>query len=65
MSREHQAELVALAEEHGIYILSDEVYLLEHDPNDRLPAMADAYQRGLSCVTLSKPWGACGGPLVG
>lgn len=61
MSREHQAELVALAEEHGIYILSDEVYrLLEHDPNDRLPAMADAYQRGLSCVTLSKPWGACG-----
>jgi hypothetical protein len=22
--------------------------------------MADAYSRGLSCVTLSKPWGACG-----
>jgi aspartate/methionine/tyrosine aminotransferase len=22
--------------------------------------MADAYARGLSCVTLSKPWGACG-----
>ena len=43
----------------GIYILSDEVYrLLEHDPEDRLPAMADAYCRGISTVTVSKPWGA-------
>ena len=61
MRQETQAELVALAAAHGIYILSDEVYrLLEHDPRDRLPAMADLYERGLSCVTLSKPWGACG-----
>ena len=61
MSCETQAELVAIAEQHGIYICSDEVYrLLEHDPKDRLPAMADAYSRGISCVTLSKPWGACG-----
>jgi aspartate/methionine/tyrosine aminotransferase len=22
--------------------------------------MADAYERGISCVTLSKPWGGCG-----
>ena len=34
--------------------------LLEHDSADRLPAMADAYRRGISCVTLSKPWGGCG-----
>merc|ERR1712151_52489 len=27
---------------------------------DRLPAMADLYERGISAVTLSKPWGACG-----
>lgn len=61
MRVEVQAELVALAAAHGIYILSDEVYrLLEHDPADRLPAMCDAYARGLSVVTLSKPWGACG-----
>jgi len=61
MSRELQASLAALADAHGIYILSDEVYrLLEHDPADRLPAMADLYRRGLSCVTMSKPWGACG-----
>ena len=42
MSRAAQAELVALADAHGIYLLCDEVYrLLEHDPRDRLPAMAD------------------------
>jgi aspartate/methionine/tyrosine aminotransferase len=42
-------------------VLCDEVYrFLEHDPALRLPAMADAYEKGLSVVTLSKPWGACG-----
>jgi hypothetical protein len=34
--------------------------LLEHDSQDRLPAMADAYHKGISLVTLSKPWGGCG-----
>jgi len=34
--------------------------LLEHDPSTRLPAMADLYERGISAVTLSKPWGGCG-----
>jgi len=52
---------VEVCQQHGIIILSDEVYrLLEHDDKDRIPAMADAYNRGISCVTLSKPWGACG-----
>ena len=62
MSRDTQRALVALARRHSIRILSDEVYrLLEHDPErDRLPAMADVYEKGISCVTLSKPWGACG-----
>jgi len=61
MSRELQSELISIADEHGIYMLSDEVYrLLEHDPADRLPPMADVYKRGISCVTMSKPWGACG-----
>ena len=27
---------------------------------DRLPAMADLYDKGLSVVTMSKPWGGCG-----
>jgi aspartate/methionine/tyrosine aminotransferase len=66
MSRAKQAELVALASQHGITVLCDEVYrLLEHDPEaHRLPAMCDAYHGGLSAATLSKPWGA-GGVAIG
>ena len=61
MKQSLQKELVDLCVEYGIVILSDEVYrLLEHDENDRIPAMADAYDKGISCVTMSKPWGACG-----
>jgi aspartate/methionine/tyrosine aminotransferase len=56
-----QAGLRDIAKKHGLYILSDEVYrLLEHDEKDRLPAMADFYDKGISACTLSKPWGACG-----
>ena len=61
MGSEIQAELIALSKKYNIHILSDEVYrLLEHDRSDRIDAMADAYDRGISIVTLSKPWGACG-----
>lgn len=62
MSRQLQQELIDLCDQHGVVILCDEVYrLLEHDPSDRIPAMVDAYAtRGISCVTMSKPWGACG-----
>lgn len=61
MSSETQAELIALAMKHGLHILCDEVYrLLEHDPSDQIMAAADAYAKGISIVTLSKPWGACG-----
>lgn len=61
MSAELQRQLVDLAEKNDLYVLSDEVYrLLEHDPKDRLPAMADVYTLGLSLATLSKPWGGCG-----
>ncbi len=61
MSAKCQAELVKIAEKNGVYILSDEVYrLLEHDVRDRLPTMADLYDKGLSVVTTSKPWGGCG-----
>ena len=61
MHIERQQALIELAKKHNIYILSDEAYrLLEHDKNDRLPSMADVYSNGISCCTLSKPWGACG-----
>ena len=56
-----QQELVAIARKHNITILCDEAYrLLEHSENDRLPAMADIYENGISACTMSKPWGACG-----
>jgi aspartate/methionine/tyrosine aminotransferase len=43
MSRRLQGDLITLAERHNLHLLSDEAYrLLEHDPNIRLPAMADA-----------------------
>jgi len=61
MSRKLQKDLIELCDQHEIVILSDEVYrYLEHDQKDRIPAMADVYHRGISVVTLSKPWGACG-----
>lgn len=62
MSREAQLELVELAQQHDIIVLCDEVYrLLEHDSDEtRLPAMCETYSKGISAVTLSKPWGACG-----
>ena len=61
MKHSVQQQLKDIAEANGIYILSDEVYrLLEHDADDRLPAMADFYKKGISAVTLSKPWGGCG-----
>lgn len=61
MSHDVHMQLLRIAEAHNIYLMSDEAYrLLEHDPEDRLPSMADVYSRGISCVTMSKPWGACG-----
>jgi aspartate/methionine/tyrosine aminotransferase len=61
MSHETQLSLVQLAKDFNIQIMSDEVYrFLEHNEVDRLPAMADLYYNGISCVTLSKPWGGCG-----
>jgi aspartate/methionine/tyrosine aminotransferase len=57
MKEKLQKELVELCEQHGIVILSDEVYrLLEHKNEDRIPAIAEAYHKGISCVTMSKPW---------
>ena len=63
MTRDVQKQIIEMASKHNIYILCDEVYrLLEHNPDEhRLTAMCDAYpQYGLSVVTMSKPWGACG-----
>ena len=47
--------IIALARQHGTYIFSDEMYrLLEYDSSQRLPAMCDVYERGISLSGLSK-----------
>lgn len=61
ISRSIQTELVNIARENGFHIFSDEVYrLLEHDPNKRLPQMADIYEKGISLNVLSKSYGLPG-----
>jgi len=62
MSADLQQEIIDICRQHDIVILCDEVYrLLEHDPaNTRIPAIANAYEKGISAVTMSKPWGGCG-----
>jgi aspartate/methionine/tyrosine aminotransferase len=53
--------LCALAEERGIYLLSDEVYrLLEYVPADTLPAAAERTARGISLGVMSKAFGLAG-----
>ncbi len=61
LESERFAALVALCRRHGIWLLSDEVYrLTERDPGRRLPAAADAYERGVSLGVLSKAYGLPG-----
>ena len=53
--------LIALAEDAGAYLLVDEVYrFLEFDPADRLPAGADALERGISLGVMSKSFAMAG-----
>ncbi len=60
-ARDAFAELVGIAEEAGITLLSDEVYrLLEYDPADRLPAAADLSRRAVSLGVMSKAFGLAG-----
>jgi len=53
--------IVAIARERGILLFSDEVYRgLEYDAGDRLPAVADLYERGVSLGVMSKAYGLAG-----
>ena len=59
--REKFEAIVAFARLHGLVVLSDEVYRgLEYAPHDRLPAMCDAYERGVSLGVMSKAYGLPG-----
>jgi aspartate/methionine/tyrosine aminotransferase len=53
--------LVGIADEAGAHLLLDEVYrFLEFDPDDRLPAGADATARGISLGVMSKSFAMAG-----
>ena len=53
--------LVELCRKHGIWLFSDEVYRgLERSDADRLPQLAEVYERGLSLNVMSKAFGLPG-----
>ncbi len=53
--------ILELARRHGIYVFSDEMYRrLEYAPEQRLPAVCDLYERGVSLSGLSKTFGLPG-----
>ena len=61
LERDRFDALVALCRQHGLWLFSDEVYrLIERDPADRLPQLADIYERGLSLNVMSKAYGLPG-----
>ncbi len=61
MPRADMDALVALCRGNGIYILCDEVYRgVELDPGDRLPQIADLYEKGISLNVMSKAYGLPG-----
>jgi aspartate/methionine/tyrosine aminotransferase len=54
-------QVIALAAPRGIIVFSDEVYReLEHEPNHRLPAACDTYERAVSLGSMSKTYGLPG-----
>ncbi|MGV8924284.1 MAG: aminotransferase class I/II-fold pyridoxal phosphate-dependent enzyme [Ewingella sp.] len=54
-------ELVSMCRERGVWIFSDEVYRqTEFNPADRLPQLADIYERGISLNVTSKAYGLPG-----
>ncbi len=61
MTREDLEAVIALCRHHGIYILCDEVYRgVELEPADRMPQIADLYERGVSLNVISKAYGLPG-----
>jgi aspartate/methionine/tyrosine aminotransferase len=61
MTRAVFDHVLGLAREHGLIVLSDEVYReLEHDPATRLPAACDVYEHAVSLGSISKSYGLPG-----
>ncbi len=55
------AAIAEIADDHGTCVFSDEVYrCLEHPGTERLPAMADVAENGISLGVMSKAFGLAG-----
>jgi len=60
-TQEDQNRLIEIARSKNIMIFCDEVYHnLEHSPEFAIPAMADAYENGISVGVMSKAYGLPG-----
>ncbi|KQC03907.1 MAG: hypothetical protein APR53_04265 [Methanoculleus sp. SDB] len=60
-SAAEMAELIGIAEDHGIRLFCDEVYRFgEYDPQALLPAVASQYPKGISLGVMSKSFGLPG-----
>lgn len=60
-TRQQLDDILTLARTHDCSIFSDEMYrLLEYDPAARLPAVCDAYEKGISLSGLSKAFSLSG-----
>lgn len=61
ISKEALLAIVELARRNNAYLFSDEVYrFMEIDERQRLPAIADSYERGISLSVTSKAFGLAG-----
>lgn len=61
MTSQQLFDLVELAREHHLHILCDETYHgLEHFSQEKLPKIADVYEKGISIGSLSKAYGLPG-----
>lgn len=61
MEKADFGELISLSQRHGFILFSDEVYrFLEYDEKDRLPALCDVDERGVSLGVMSKSFGLAG-----
>lgn len=61
MPKEKFSEIIEIARKRNIPVFSDEVYrLLEYNEADRLPAVCDLYDNGVSLGVMSKAFGLAG-----
>lgn len=61
ISAEELDHIIQVCRRYGAILFMDEVYrLLEYDEKDRLPAVCEVYENGISLSVLSKAWGLAG-----